>query len=194
MTGKRWSHEASAARAWWASLQPQAGDGRVRPGDRAALARLRRAASIIEAMVEPATADLHRRMGLITKSHSPQRSALLAAVLAHVRSDNPATTVAGAIGKARGGGASTPLISPLRFKRLVAAREPDDVLVVFRRLAAILDHTANVGDLARLLLTFTDPDERHADIARVCFAFDYHGARQYAPDTDDARKTATTEV
>src|SRR5262249_40612526 len=152
--------------------------------DRAALARLRRAASIIEAVAEPATADLHRRMGLTSRLHGPQRAALLAAVLAHVRSDNQATTVAGAIGKARGSEASTPLISPIRFKGLVAARERDDLLVAFRRWAAVLDDTANVRDLARLLLPFTDPDERYADIARVGFAFDSHGARQYAPETD----------
>src|SRR5262249_53774926 len=99
MTAKRWSHEASAARAWWDSLRPHRREGPGRPGDRPRLARLRRAASIIEAMAEPATADLHRRMGLTSRLHGPQRAALLAAVLAHVRSDNQATTVAGAIGK-----------------------------------------------------------------------------------------------
>jgi hypothetical protein len=82
----------------------------------------------------------------------------------------------------------------MRFKRLVAAREPDDLLVAFRRLAAVLDDTANVRDLARLLLAFTDPDERCGDIARVGFAFDYHGARQYAPETDDTSETATNEA
>jgi CRISPR system Cascade subunit CasB len=132
-------------------------------------------------------------MDLTNKLHAPERAALLAAVLAQVRSDDPKATIAGAIGKPRGGEGS-PLITPMRFKKLVAAREPDDLLIVFRRLVVVLDHTANVRDLARLLLAFTGPDDRHADIARTRFAFDYHGAGQYAPDSGDTAETASTEV
>src|SRR5262245_38762838 len=190
MREQRWSREAAAARAWWASLTPQpAQNGGIASGDRAALARLRRAASIIEAVAEPATADLYRRVGLAKSEQGAQRTALVAAVLAHVRKDDP-TPIANAIGSRRGDNDTAALLTPLRFKRLVAAREADELLIAFRRVVSILGDQASVRDLARLLLGFTDPDERQANISRTRFAFDYHGAGQYAPDAEDTTETS----
>ena len=195
MSDKPFKEEAQQAWLWWSRLQPREAEGRMIPGDRAAVARLKRAANIMEAAAEPATGDLYEKLGRanpddvrrnFSKEEATQdlpRAALLAAVLAHVRDDDRKNkSVAEAIGAPRGGEDTTALITPIRFKRLVAAREADDLLIAFRRVVAILGKTANVKDLAMQLLAWTDPDDRTADIARTRFAFAYHGASRYAPD------------
>jgi CRISPR system Cascade subunit CasB len=181
--------EAGGALAWWKSLTPREDNA----GDRAALARLRRADNLLEAAAEPATIDLYDKLRgehafcrdeRIIARDLP-RAALVAAVLSNVRTNNPASRVANAIGAKRGGEETTALVTPLRFKRLVAARSLDDLMIAFRRLVAILDREAHVRDLARLLLAFTDPEPERADVARTIFAFHYHGAGNYAPDAED---------
>ena len=191
MSGKPYESESLAAARWWSSLQPQRrNDGSWSSGDRASLSRLRRASSILDALAEPATAYLFRKLGLPDKDDGASRirAALLAGVLSHVRNDDRGRSIASVIGSRRGDAESQQLVTPLRFKRLIAAREPDELLTAFRRVVAILGDTANVKDLARTLLAFTDPDDRRADIARTRFAFDYHGAGQYAPDDETSRK------
>lgn len=185
MSTRPYDTEVRHAWSWWSLLQPNDANGHR--GDRATLARLRRASSIMEAMSEPATVELYRRLGFKDQARDLPRAALIAAVLAHVRpSEERKPPIAEAIGAPRRGDDSQPLLTPLRFKRLIAAREPDDLLIAFRRVVAMLGKTADVNDLARQLLAFTDPDERRADIARTRFAFAYHGASQYAPDPDAA--------
>jgi len=190
MSAHRYEAPATAVRNWWAELGPKPGtDGQpARPGDRAALARLRRADTLLEAASEPATIDLFQKLQFDRgrADRDLPRAALVAAVLAHVREDDRRQTIASAIGQPRAGADGTALITALRFKRIVAARTPDELLVQFRRVVAIMDKTANVKDLARLLLAFTDPDERYADQQRVMFAFAYHGAEPFAPDGDPA--------
>jgi len=177
MTDMPISERAAAAQRWWHSLQP--GEEGRRRGDRATLARLRRASSIMDAAAEPATIDLFTKLGFKQPDCNLARAALIAAVLAHVRRDDKTGTVARAIGTPRGGDDTMALLTPLRFKRLISAREPDELLISFRRAVGILGGTANVEDLARQLLAWTD--EKRSDRARTLFAFDYHGAGQFAP-------------
>ena len=66
-----------------------------------------------------------------------------------------------------------------RFKHLVSARGDEEILIAFRRVVAMLGRTANVKDLARLILSWTDDEA--GDRARTRFAFDYHGAGFAAP-------------
>lgn len=193
MSDKLFEAESNAAWSWWNRLQPREVDSRMVPGDRAAVARLKRAANIMEAAAEPATGDLYDKLGRanpdddrrgFSKEHATRdlpRAALLAAVLAHVRDDDRKNkSIAEAIGAPRGGEETTALVTPIRFKRLVAARQADDLLIAFRRVVALLGKTANVKDLAMQILAWTDG--RTADIARTRFAFAYHGAARYAPD------------
>jgi CRISPR system Cascade subunit CasB len=177
MTQLSFDDRAAAARAWWGTLMP--GEAKGQRGDRAAVARLRRAGSILDAAAEPAAGDLFRQLRFTHNGTNVIRAALIAAVLAHVRTDDRSQSVARAIGTPRGGDDTTALVTPLRFKRLISAREAEDLLIAFRRAVAILDHTANVKDLARQLIAWTDDEQ--ADRARTFFAFDYHGAGQYAP-------------
>lgn len=189
---KLYAAEAGKAWGWWKSLQPSDDNGQR--GDRATLARLKRASSILEVMSEPAAAELYRRIGFKHASTDLPRAALVAAVLAHVRKDDEKhTPFARAIGAPRGGEDSQQLVTPLRFKRLVAARDPDDLLIAFRRAVAILGDKANVFDLARTILAFTDPIDNRADIARTQVAFAYHGAADYAPQSDASPDTTVAE-
>lgn len=180
MSIRPYETEADAAWKWWNSLQ--ANEQTKQRGDRATLAKLRRASSIMEAAAEPATADLFKRLGFERKcaSRDLPRAALIAAILAHIRPNENKEALAHAIGTTRGGADTTELVSPLRLKRLVAAREPDDLLIAFRRVIAILGRTANIKDVAKQLLLWTD--DRHADRARTLFMFDYHSADQFAPE------------
>lgn len=154
------------AAAWWQSLQPRPdGSG----GDRAALARLRRAATVAEAAAEPATLDLCRRLRLDWRGLAPV--ALTASVLAHVREDAPSLPAARQLGP-KTVGATDAAMSWLRFRRLIQAETDDDRLTAFRRAVALAGGRLNVSDLARSLLTWNEGQRRR-------WLYAYHDA--YSP-------------
>jgi CRISPR type I-E-associated protein CasB/Cse2 len=70
-------------------------------------------------------------------------------------------------------------VSSLRFRRLLAARNEDEILVGFRRLVGLARRKVNVIDLAESILDWTDDEV--GDKRRVRWAFDYHGAGIAAP-------------
>lgn len=183
--------EAAAARNWWAQMTPQVVKDRLIPGDRAAIARLKRCGTALEAAAEPAVAKLLAKL-FPDASHDKRiamlpRVAALAAVLAHVRTDAAGNGFAKTLGNPRGGDASTPVLSPVRFKRLQATRGSDETLTSFRRAVLLLDKTADVKDLARVFLAWDD--EAIGDRTRTIFAFDYHGAGIAAPDAAPSAAT-----
>ncbi|UFN49150.1 type I-E CRISPR-associated protein Cse2/CasB [Roseomonas sp. OT10] len=175
--------------AWWRQLQP---DPPHRAGDRGALARLRRCASVAEAMNEPATIDLARRCG-VRHPDALVEVALAAAVLAHLREDRQGMTVARQVGPQNGPEAlDTALMKPLRFQRMMTAVTPDERLAAMRRLVALAGGALNLRDLAGALLYWTEERRRH-------WTYDYWGVGQpanprpspnapspTAPDKDDA--------
>ena len=180
MSTSRLDEQVDAAWKWWNNLQPRETKSGVKlPGDRAALARLRRCSSPLEAATEPATAQLFKALDLHRTDRNIARTAVLAAVLAHVREPMPSKRIAEAIGAPAGGDATEALVKPNRFKHLVSARGDEEILIAFRRVVAMLGRTANVKDLARLILSWTDDEA--GDRARTRFAFDYHGAGFAAP-------------
>ena len=144
---------ASDARGWWASLQPD--PATKRPGDRAALARLRRCSNVAEAMQEP-SALLLFRMVQATVPADLATVGLAAAVLAHVREDKPGVTVARLVGPETLEKPETALLKPLRFRRLIEADGPDERLAAFRRLAALAGGSLPVRNLAEALLLWSD--------------------------------------
>lgn len=145
------------ARDWWRALQPDPAQGR--PGDRAALAKLRRCATVAEAMGEPAALQLFRRLGY-GKAQELPRVALAAAVLAHVRDDTWAKgggpTTARLVGPESLEKPETALLKPLRFRRLMESDDWDDRLTAFRRMVALAGRALPVADLAEALLHWTD--------------------------------------
>lgn len=182
-----------AAKAWWDALQPiETKDGRKRPGNRAALARLRRSADPWDAAAEPATLDLFRALGLQSSDAARMlgRVAVLASVLAHVRADSSKLVgrALGPTGSAKDGEGAA--MTSLRLARLLAARGDEEIATAFRRAVALLDGKANVGDLAWLMLAW-DQDE-WGDRTRTLFAFAYHDASAHAPsDNPDTGVTIT---
>ncbi len=143
--------QAREARQWWHELVPDATTGRR--GDRAALARLRRAATPLEAAEEQETIDLARRLGAGLRTLDDV--AVCAAVLAHVRQDEGGP-IARRIGPDPRYQKRRPLVSPLRFRRLIQADTPEDRLIQFRRLLSLADRTADVADLAKALLNWSE--------------------------------------
>lgn len=159
----------SAAYGWWRDLTPR--DGHA--GDRAASARLRRAATVAEAMTEVATITLFRRLGASAAADLP-RVALTAAVLAHVRQEPEAKTVARLLGPEKIDDPATAMLSPLRFKRLIEAEGEDEQLIAFRRMAAIARGSLPVSDLADSLLDWNERQRRR-------WVYDYWNAGQPNP-------------
>jgi CRISPR system Cascade subunit CasA len=149
----RMSLSISAAVDWWRDLLPDPGSNHS--GDRAALARLRRCATVAEAMQDPATIALFRLCGGSGPLDLPA-AGLTAAVLAHVREDdrhNP--RIARHIGPDTTDKAQTALLKPLRFCRLMEADGPDERLAGFRRLAGLACGKLAVSDLTAALLDWS---------------------------------------
>lgn len=169
------------ARAWWQQLQPAAGEGHGK-GDRAALARLRRAAPA-DAMAHEATIDLFRKLGYGSRDHRRlPRVATLACVLAQVRAQAPNQSFATAIGRVSFGDPDSASLKPIRFQALITAESEDEIARAFRRALAVAGGGVDVADLSRLILGF-DSDE-----VRRRLTFDYFGAGRAAaaaPDESD---------
>ena len=164
---------------WWSGLQVDSGKAARRGGNPGALARLRRA-DLVGAAMEEVTIDLFRRLTAISKlprDNLFERTALIAAVLAHV-SEHETRRVAAAAGEKNGG--DQRVLHPLRLRRLFAAWDMRECLIAFRRLVAVLGKKANVADLAESLLDW--PDEWRGGERRRRWAFDYYGAGSAAPE------------
>ncbi|MBE9605678.1 type I-E CRISPR-associated protein Cse2/CasB [Acetobacteraceae bacterium H6797] len=166
----------SAAAQWWRDLQ--GGDAGPRSKDRAALARLRRCGTVAEAMREPATFDLFRRCGGQSEFEL-SKVALLAALLSHVREES-SEWVARFVGPESPDKPETAVLKPLRFRRLMEADGEEELLTAFRRLIALMDGKANVEDLARALLYWSER-------TRVTWTYRYWNAE--APQAQ-AKETA----
>jgi CRISPR system Cascade subunit CasB len=170
------------AAAWWRELQPKDEPGNRRSGDRGALARLRRCATVMDAASEPATLALCRRLGM--GEAGLERAALLAAVLAHVREERFDLTVARQIGVQQDGKV---IMSDLRFRRLLQADTPDEQLIGFRRLVAMTGRKLHVADLAAGLWRWSDEETRRRWIYAYHDAPDFQaGATATPPITEDA--------
>ena len=155
--------------AWWREMCPPRDSGDR--GDRAGIARLRRCSAIIQAMQTSETIALFRRAG--GRSESDLRdAALVAAVLAHVRDDDPSLPVARRIGPESTDKPETARMKPLRFQRLLDAATADERLTAFRRLVALAGHKLNVRDLA-MSLSHWDDEQR-----RTRWVYDYWNAGQ----------------
>lgn len=168
---------AERAETWWHGMQPAG----TRPGDPGALARLRRASTPLEAAAEAATIRLYRALpgGDRFDEDRMARVAVLAAVLATVRADR----------RGRFGGFAThlgsgdrPRLSQARLSRLLAVRTETEALRGFREAVGLLGGVADVRDVTRTVLGWTDPD--WATRTRARFVYHYHGAD--APTGDPA--------
>jgi CRISPR system Cascade subunit CasB len=174
-SGPYWDN---VARKWWEMLQNNT-NGIPNP-DRnpLALARLRHAATPIDAIGEPTVFDLYNKLGFGRGEIDRRlpRVAAAATVLAHIRTDAaPRSDCRRRFAEMLGQGAKRPLMSRLRFNRLLAATEDQDLMAAFRRAIMLAGaRNINVGDVAASIL---DWSERR----RMQWAFDYYGAGIAAP-------------
>lgn len=176
----KYTAPAHAALTWWETLQPQQREHGTTAGERAKLAALRRSGALAELAIEPATAELFHKLTLRADNPTERSldrdivtAAVLAGVLAHIRKPvKPARdSFARAMGAQRGDRA---VVSAIRMKRYMAAREPEDVLRQFQRILAMLGNAADVQNVAENVLAWLDPSPA-GDRARTRFAFAYHG-------------------
>lgn len=185
----RWGQ---AAQRWWTSLQDRRADGAPnRSRDRAAIARLRRASTPGDAFDEPSVFDLYRSLGFGVRQNEVVRRlprvAVLAAVLAQVKPSDGREGGKQRLATMLGvkAGEDRPVMSPLRFKRLLVADAEQEILTQFRRAVALVGaRNIDIGDLAESLL------EWGKDPRRMRWAFDYYGAERAAPNATESSSPA----
>lgn len=186
-------------RAWWTELQPddsarqQSPPARDRMG-RADSAKLRRAASIEDLETERAAQLLTARLladpwlnqaAQRWCENNPAPLLAIAGVLAAVKRDASkqdagyGRSLAWSLGQSADG-AERPLMSELRFKRLLKSRNLDEFFTAARRAAALAKDTADVAVLADDMLAwaYEQAMERKIDqpVQSLCFrwARDYY--------------------
>lgn len=164
--------EGEAAARWWRELADPTNPTK-RGAARAALAQLRRAASPIDALMEPSTIDLARRLER-TSAVRINRVGMVAAVLSHVRENIP-VSVARACGPTSLEDPDSAKLKHGRFRRLLQSSD-DDLIDQMRRLVHLLDQKVNVADLAASILRWGDDRERRR------WALDYYQAERQPSD------------
>ena len=167
---------ASVAHEWWSALNPreipQSGS------HRAALARMRRAATPVEVMQEPEALRLVARL-----PRNPDRVAMLAGILAHVR-ESDERRVARAVGRDALDEDRTALLSEGRFRRLLQT-PGGELMEPMRRLVRMMKGTVNVPDLASAVLYWGDDVKKR-------WIFDYYGVSAGIRPADDASGPLTS--
>ena len=178
-------NRGKVALRWWTVLQPSP-DG-ARRGDPAALARLRRATTPVEA-IGAAPEHVVRLARALDMMRCPEPAAEVAAVLAHVKTHDPSRKVAQALGT-RSVKDAPPAMSELRFRRLLQAGTAEERMTAFRRAVRLLGGTVNVADLAESLLAWSHPDWGEQE--RIRWLFRYVG--EIPPETEPDRETEMPE-
>jgi CRISPR system Cascade subunit CasB len=174
------------ARNWWQSLQSGPGNS---SGDRAALARLRRETDIVAAMADEAVLDLYRTLGLGNNPSEVERwlprVAVIALVLAHVREDTANGSAVRAVGRTRFDCPNSAAMKPLRFRRLLACRDDEDLVRQMRRMVMLAGRRIDVGDLAGSLLFWNEKIQAR-------WAFEYFAPDVPPPSATPIEETADT--
>lgn len=148
-------------------------------GARRARAELRRAAGVTDALGVSATHELNRRLvraghDLRQRRDGPDRLALIAVSLAHVRED------LGAAVAQRFGAGDPKALSSLRFNALIRAKEPRRLMRPLVRALQVAKGSANVRRLASDLFWWNDK-------TRANWCFDYHGAAHAKPTSEETK-------
>ncbi len=167
----------STAYEWWRRLTAKEG---ARLGQRrAALARMRRAATPIEVMQEPEALRLIERL-----PRRPEDVAILAGILAFVRESDD-RSVARTVGRTRLDDDQSALLSEGRFRRLLQAQH-GELMEALRRLVRMTNGRADVRDLSFSVLHWGDGVKKR-------WIFEYYAVRQSLPsDEGTSVKPAST--
>ena len=161
---------------WWSELTTERSGRR-----RAALARMRRAATPIEVMFEPEALGLIQRL-----PRDPERVAALAGILACVSSDDR-RPVARAIGRASLDDDQPPaILSEARFRRILQT-PAEGLMDAMRRLVAMTKGQVNVRDLSAAVLYWGEKVKRD-------WIFQFYNVSLAAPDGQGAAPTSPTQT
>ena len=178
------------ARLWWERYcHPQRGDPAVR-------AELRRCRSPQDALLVREAIVLARRLSVgrnITEKNAwrLEQSLNLARVLAHVSADSPHGLMEDAGWKSFPGdrtddSTAQPLLSELRFRRLIQAERGEELVAALVRLVQMLGGTANVGELANAFVFWGDRIKKG-------WTFSYYAAGIATPRDVSAEPSNTNE-
>ena len=162
MTENSTQHAAAIALDWWQRLASKEG---VQLGQRrAALARLRRAATPLEVMQEPEALRL-----IVRLPRNPDRVAVLAGVLAFVREDDN-ERIAYAVGprSLQDEDRTKAIMSEGRLRRLLQT-QGDELMEPMRRVVRMTKGKANVSDLSHTILYWSEGMKKR-------WMFEYYGA------------------
>jgi CRISPR type I-E-associated protein CasB/Cse2 len=96
-----------------------------------------------------------------------------------VRADDRRAHAARQLGVPAGNGAERPVLSELRFRRLVAAETQEERLIALRRAVLLASGTLNVPDLAAACLDWSDARRRE-------WLFQYHNMPSDQPSINGA--------
>ncbi len=138
-------------------------------------AQLRRAANLTEVAFNPAFHVLRRQLeeaGLDLGDSGRERLALVAALLARVKENQPAPggkSLAARLGQPVEG-TDRPRLSELRFRAILEAEEPEDLLRPMARAIDLLERRLDVLALAEEVFSWTSPSTRKR------WAYDYYDA------------------
>ncbi len=171
----------------------------VQQGDAGVRARLRRARSRTEVLMESRAIQLAQRMGRLARGRNASDEEIgaaldLARVLAHVKQHDGQRRLMQQAGWRRfagdrresDAGDDRPTLSGVRFRRLLTTEGGEPLVAAFTRLVRQLDGVVNVGEIASDFLDWTHPT-RGAKVRRK-WAFDYFAAGN--PITE-SRNTST---
>lgn len=146
---------------WWKDLDKNR-------GDRAAL---RRASSIEQAVFNPGFHRLWRKLK-DTPWHREERVALIAALAARAKDHDPRKSFAAQLGSPPAGREKA-RFSGLRFRRLLQASHPNELLQACSRAIAMCDGRINLTCLAKDVYWWNDRTRKQ-------WAFDYYDANPSA--------------
>ena len=154
MTDSKPPNDAAVAANWWRELTEKDSAGRLTLGARrAALARLRRATTPLEVIMEPEALRLIARLPGAGDPYR-ERAAILAGVLATVREED-SRPVARALGRDALDEVDSACMSEARFRRLLQT-DDDALMEAMRRIVRLAGGKVDVYDLSFAILHWGD--------------------------------------
>lgn len=136
------SISCSNLNTWWRGLAEQKGER----------AELRRCHALVQVVFVPSYHALLSKMTQVGY-FDKERLAMIAGVAAHVRIDNPSARMAAQLSKQDNG---APKLSPLRFRRILAITENEELYEAMIRLVQYLKGTVNLCDMAQSIYWWND--------------------------------------
>jgi CRISPR system Cascade subunit CasB len=119
---------------WWRGLEDHKSDRAV----------LRRCATALDVALTPAYQSFYGGLNARFENLNADRVAAIVGLLSHVRKDDANSPPAGSFSQGE-----KPVLSPLRFRRLLEAQSVDELYPVLRRALPLVGNMINVRALAR---------------------------------------------